>query len=90
MLDYISTVDQIKFRFSKKATKFETIFKFLWPFQNVQTIPMKLLIFFSVNRNVHSLVFSNLTNFLFYKVDYRVATNLPGYISIGDQNPMKL
>ena len=36
------------------------------------------------------VVFINLTNFLFYKVDCRVATNLPGYISIGDQKPMKV
>ena len=35
------------------------------------------------------VVFSNLTIF-FYKVDCRVATNLPGYISIGDQKPMKV
>ena len=51
-------------------------------------IPMKLLIFFLSNRNVHC-VSSNLTIF-FYKVDCRVATNLPGYISIGDQKPMKV
>ena len=28
----------VKFRFSKKATNFESIFKFVWPFHNIRTL----------------------------------------------------